>query len=108
VDFDETLRALLGLMGSVVSVHIRQPGSRAAPAVMLVTGRLTAAPDVVEHRPGATEVLFCRIGNGPLLSGFFVDRERFETAYWDDDEDPPNLVIELGGGSELVVREERS
>jgi len=107
VDFDATLGVLLGLMGSVVSVHIRQPGSRAAPAVMLVSGPLTAAPDVVEKRGTTSEVFFCRIGNGPLLSGFFMDRERFVEAHWDDGDDPPSLVIELHGGSEMVVHEER-
>jgi hypothetical protein len=108
VDFDETLHALLGLMGTVVSVHVRHPGSRAAPALMLVTGPLTAAPEVVEQLGGSSEVFFCRIGNGPMLSGFFVDRERFEDAAWDEDEDTPTLVIELNGGTALVVREEKT
>jgi hypothetical protein len=108
VDFDETLRSLLGLMGTTVSVHLRHPGSRAAPALMLVTGKLTAAPEVVEQLGGSSEVFFCRIGNGPMLSGFFLDRERFKTADWDESEDPPRLVIGLRGGSALVVHEERA
>src|SRR4051794_37412848 len=33
VGFDETLAELLGLMGKDVSVHVRSPGSRAAPAL---------------------------------------------------------------------------
>jgi hypothetical protein len=41
-----------------------------------------------------------------LLSGFFLDRERFRRARWDETEDPPRLVIELRGGSALVVSEE--
>ena len=53
-------------------------------------------------------MFFCRIGNGPLLSGFFMDRERFVDAHWDDGDDPPSLVIELHGGSEMVVHEERA
>jgi hypothetical protein len=106
VDFDETLRELLGLMGTVVSVHVRHPGSRAAPALMLVSGPLTAAPEVVEQLGGTSEVFFCRIGNGPMLSGFFLDRERFEGAEWDASDDPRTLVIELNGGTALVVREE--
>ena len=106
MDFDETLNELLGLMGMVVSVHVRHPGSRAAPALILITGKLTAAPEVVEQLGGSSEVFFCRIGNGPLLSGFFVDRERFAGAEWDED-DPPRLVISLRGGGELVVHEER-
>ena len=104
MDFDETLGELLGLMGRDVSVHVRSPGSRAAPALMLVSGTLTAAPEVVEQLGGTGEVFFCRIGNSKLLSGFFLDRERFKRAHWDDDE----LFIELRGGTALVVAQERT
>jgi hypothetical protein len=103
VDFDETLAQLLALMGTTVSVHVRSPGSRAAPALMLVSGTLRSAPEVVEQLGGASEVFFCRVGNGPMLSGFFLDRERFKTAHWDDEE----LYIELRGGTALVVSEEK-
>jgi hypothetical protein len=89
-------------MGRDVSVHVRSPGSRAAPALMLVSGKLRSAPEVVEQLGGSSEVFFCRIGNGPLLSGFFLDRERFRRARWDDKE----LYIELRGGTTLVVAEE--
>jgi hypothetical protein len=99
VDFDATLAALLGLMGREVSVHVRSPGSRAAPALMLVSGTLTAAPEVVEQLGGSSEVFFCRIGNSKLLSGFFLDRERFKNARWDDEQ----LYIALRGGTSLVV-----
>ena len=102
MNFDETLAALLGLMGSDVSVHVRSPGSRAAPALMVVSGKLRSAPEVVEQLGGASEVFFCRIGEGALLSGFFVDRERFKSADWNDDK----LTIELRGGTALVVSEE--
>jgi len=102
VDFDETLAELLGLMGREVSVHVRSPGSRAAPAVMLVTGTLRSAPEVVEQLGGSSEVFFCRIGNSKMLSGFFLDRERFRKARWDDDK----LTIDLRGGTSLVVSEE--
>ena len=102
VGFDETLSALLALMGREVSVHVRSPGSRAAPAVMLVSGTLTAAPEVVEQLGGSSEVFFCRIGNGRMLSGFFLDRERFRRARWDGDD----LYIELRGGMALVVTAE--
>jgi hypothetical protein len=102
VDFDETLAELLGLMGREVSVHVRSPGSRAAPALMLVSGTLTAAPEVVEQLGGSGEVFFCRIGNSKLLSGFFLDRERFKKARRDDNE----LYIELRGGTALVVVQE--
>src|SRR5947208_2146890 len=94
-------------MGLVVSVHVRHPGSRAAPALILITGKLTAAPEVVEQLGGSSEVFFCRIGNGPLLSGFFLDRERFMSARWDKREDPPRLIVKLHGGGSLVVHEER-
>jgi hypothetical protein len=104
VGFDETLAELLGLMGRDVSVHVRSPGSRAAPALMLVSGTLTAAPEVVEQLGGSGEVFFCRIGNGKMLSGFFLDRERFKQARWDDED----LYIELRGGTALVVTEERT
>jgi hypothetical protein len=104
VGFDETLAELLGLMGRDVSVHVRSPGSRAAPALMLVSGTLTAAPEVVEQLGGSGEVFFCRIGNGKMLSGFFLDRERFKQAHWDDED----LYIELRGGTALVVTEERT
>jgi hypothetical protein len=103
VGFDETLAELLGLMGREVSVHVRSPGSRAAPALMLVSGKLRSAPEVVEQLGGTGEVFFCRIGNGPMLSGFFLDRERFRRARWDDTE----LHIELRGGTALVVTEEK-
>jgi hypothetical protein len=99
VDFDETLAELLGLMGKDVSVHVRSPGSRAAPALMLVSGTLRSAPEVVEQLGGASEVFFCRIGNSSMLSGFFLDRERFKTAKWDDQQ----LRIDLRGSTCLVV-----
>jgi hypothetical protein len=102
VGFDETLAELLGLMGREVSVHVRSPGSRAAPALMLVSGTLRSAPEVVEQLGGSSEVFFCRIGNSKMLSGFFLDRERFKAARWHDDE----LTIELRGGTSLVVTEE--
>ena len=102
VDFDETLNALLGLMGTVVAVHVRAPGSRAAPALMLVTGTLRSAPEVVEQLGGDSEVFFCRVGDGPMLSGFFLDRDRFREARQEDGQ----LVIELQGGTALVVGEE--
>jgi hypothetical protein len=104
VGFDETLAQLLGLMGRDVSVHVRSPGSRAAPALMLVSGTLRSAPEVVEQLGGTGEVFFCRIGNGKLLSGFFLDRERFRQARWDENE----LYIELRGGTALVVATEDS
>jgi hypothetical protein len=104
VDFDETLAELLGLMGREVSVHVRSPGSRTAPALMLVSGKLRSAPEVVEQLGGSGEVFFCRIGNGPMLSGFFLDRERFKRGRWDD----KALYIELRGGTDLVVTEEKT
>ena len=103
MDFDETLAELLGLMGREVSVHVRSSGSRAAPALMLVTGTLTSAPEVVEQLGGSSEVFFCRIGNSKMLSGFFLDRERFKQARWEEDA----LYIELRGGTALVVTEEK-
>jgi hypothetical protein len=103
VDFDATLAELLGLMGRDVSVHVRSPGSRAAPALMLVSGTLRSAPEVVEQLGGTGEVFFCRIGDGPMLSGFFLDRERFRRAGWADS----TLHIELRGGTALVVTEEK-
>lgn len=103
MDFDETLAELLGLMGREVSVHVRSPGSKAAPALMLVSGKLRSAPEVVEQLGGSSEVFFCRIGNGPMLSGFLLDRERFRSARWEDDE----LYIQLRGDTALVVTEEK-
>src|SRR3954452_18471726 len=102
VGFDETLAELLGLMGKEVSVHVRSPGSRAAPALMLVSGTLRSAPEVVEQLGASSEVFFCRIGNSKMLSGFFLDRERFKKAQWA----PAKLTIELRWGTSLVVTEE--
>ncbi len=104
MDFDETLAELLGLMGRDVSVHVRSPGSRAAPAVMLVSGQLRSAPEVVEQLGGSSEVFFCRIGNGSMLSGFFLDRERVRRARWEDGQ----LHIQLAAGMTLVVSEEKA
>src|SRR3954465_12276494 len=101
VGFAEALAELLGLMGKEVSVHVRSPGSRAAPALMLVSGTLRSAPEVVEQLGGAGEGFFCRIGDGPLLSGFFLDRARFRSASWEDHA----LHIELRGGTALVLAE---
>ena len=106
MDFDETLHELLGLMGREVAVHVRTPGSRSAPALMLVSGTLRSAPEVVEQLGGSGEVFFCRIGNGPMLSGFFLDRERFRKARWEDVDDMRRLVIDLRGNTSLVVSEE--
>jgi hypothetical protein len=56
----------------------------------------------VEQLGGSSEVFFCSIGNGPMLSGFFLDRERFRKARWDEQA----LYIDLRGGTQLVVAEE--
>ncbi|MEA2142216.1 MAG: hypothetical protein QOI64_646, partial [Solirubrobacteraceae bacterium] len=106
MDFEATLVALHGLMGKRVSVHVRLPGSRTAPALMLVTGTLRAAPEVVEQEGGRGEVFFCTVGRGPGLTGFFLDRNRFRKARWDKGAERPSLLIDLGGGARLVVEDE--
>jgi hypothetical protein len=106
VDFEATLLALHGLMGKRVSVHVRLPGSRTAPALMLVTGTLRAAPEVVEQEGGKGEVFFCTVGRGPGLTGFFLDRSRFKKARWDNKTERPTLLIDLGAGARLVIEDE--
>ena len=84
MDFDETLRELLGLMGTEVvgaRALARQP--RGAGADARQRARCARRPEVVEQLGGSSEVFFCRIGNGPMLSGFFLDRERFRSARWE-------------------------
>jgi hypothetical protein len=106
VDFEATLGALHGLMGKRVSVHVRLPGSRTAPALMLVTGKLRAAPEVVEQDGDRGEVFFCTVGGGPGLTGFFLDRNRFRQARWDRGSGHKTLLIDLGSGARLVVEDE--
>lgn len=108
MDFEATLHALHGLMGNTISVHVRLPGSKTAPALMLVTGTLRAAPEVVEQRGERGEVFFCTVGSGPGLTGFFLDRARFRRASWENGPARPTLVIDLGAGAALVVEDEEA
>jgi hypothetical protein len=75
---------------------------------MLVTGKLRAAPEVVEGSPSTAEVFFCTVGTGPGLTGFFLDRNRFRKARWDKNAERPTLLIDLGREARLVVEDEES
>ena len=86
-------------MGQSISVHIRLPGSRNAPGLMLVTGVLHSAPEVVEQQGGESEHFFFRVGDGPNLAGFFLDPHRFRGAEWDD----TRLIVRLVNDVDIVV-----
>lgn len=86
-------------MGQSISVHIRLPGSRHAPGLMLVTGVLEAAPEVVEQQGGESEHFFFQVGDRSQLAGFFLDPNRFRGADWDDN----RLVISLVNDVDIVV-----
>ena len=86
-------------MGESISVHTRLPGSRNAPGLMLVTGVLHSAPEVVEQQGGDAEHFFFRVGEGPGLAGFFLDPHRFRGAEWDEG----RLVISLVNDVGIVV-----
>ena len=86
-------------MGQSISVHIRLPGSKNAPGLMLVTGVLHSAPEVVEQQGGEGEHFFFRVGESSNLAGFFLDPNRFRGAGWDDN----RLVIALVNDVDIVV-----
>jgi hypothetical protein len=91
-------------MGERIWVHARLPGSRNAPGLMLVSGVLESAPEVVQNLGGDGEHFFFRVGADGSLAGFFLDPNRFRGASWDDSHDPPWLVIQLVHGAEIVVQ----
>ena len=97
--FEETLTALLDFMGESISVHVRLPGSRNAPGLMLVTGVLHSAPEVVEQQGGEGEHFFFRVGDSANLAGFFLDPNRFRGAGWEEG----RLVIALVNDVDIVV-----
>ena len=86
-------------MGQRVLVHIRLPGSPSAPALMLMTGVLHSAPEVVEDQGGTVEHFFFQVGEGSTLDGFLLDPNRFRGADWDDD----RLVISFVNDVDIVV-----
>lgn len=91
-------------MGEEISVHVRLPGSPHAPGLMIVGGLLHSAPEVVEQQGGRSEHFFFRVGDGGGLAGFFLDRNRFRGASWDEGQDPAWLVIRLVNEVEIVVQ----
>ena len=86
-------------MGQPISVHIRLPGSKNAPGLMLVTGILHSAPEVVERQGGEGEHFFFQVGDRANLAGFFLDPNRFRGADWDES----RLVISLVNDVDIVV-----
>lgn len=86
-------------MGERISVHVRLPGSKNAPGLMLVTGVLRSAPEVVEQQGGESEHFFFRVGDNSNLAGFFLDPNRFRGADWDEE----RLIIRLVNDVDIVV-----
>jgi hypothetical protein len=102
LDYEETLGALLGLIGRRVSVDVypsqepRRPG-----AVAGFVGELRQATDM-QHPDDATarEALLLQVGEGADASYMLIEQEHFVAGTWRPTvtgQDEPALLIDVGG-----------
>jgi hypothetical protein len=102
VDYEETLGALLGLIGRRVSVDVYPSQERARPeAAAGFVGELRQATDM-QHPddPAAREALLLQVGEGADASYMLIEQEHFVTGMWQPTvggQDEPALLIDVGG-----------
>jgi hypothetical protein len=112
VTYDEALAALLGFMGKPVTVIIRSPGNPAVPGLAQFYGVLAAAEDMADagREVGldftGQDWMHFHFQGRSLTEGFFVDRDRFIDAQWDEAEPVPRLDIHLVNEITVSINDE--
>ena len=102
MDYEETLAALLRLIGRRVSVDVYPPPERGRPgAVAGFVGELRHATDM-QHPDdvAAREALLLQVGEGAEASYMLVEQEHFVAGAWLPDaggQEEPALLIDVGG-----------
>jgi hypothetical protein len=102
VDYEETLGALLALIGRRVSVDVYPSHEGAGPgAVAGFVGVLRQATDMQHPDDAAApEALLLQVGEGADASYLLLEQERFAAAIWRppaEGQDEAALVIDVGG-----------
>lgn len=112
MDYDDTLQAILSLMGKRVTVNLMMPGNPHLPGIAVFNGTLGGGTDLGHeaHRQGwdigGEDPFFFSFRELPALNGFFFDRRRFVASRWRKDGPMPSLEISLTGGLDLVILDE--
>ncbi len=108
MDFEDTLGALLALLGRDLLVEVRAPGDL---EVATLRGTLAAGDDLGEFEraqgvggPGHDRLLFT-MREHPFPEGFYLDRRTFEFAEWQRELPDPELRITLVSGVVVAVIE---
>ena len=102
MDYEETLGALLALIGRRVSVDVYplQEGGRPGPVAGFV-GVLRQATDMQHPDDAAArEALLLQVGEGADASYMLLEQERFAAGTWRPavgGQDEPALLIDVGG-----------
>jgi hypothetical protein len=100
MDYEETLGALLGLIGRRVSVDVYPPQERGQPgAVAGFVGELRQATDMQHPDDAAArEALLLQVGEGAEASYMLIEQEHFVAGAWRvAGQEEPVLLIDLGG-----------
>jgi hypothetical protein len=98
VTFDETLAALVALVGQRVEVHVMDAG-QTPHLVATFGGRLQAGYSMTGGEPSETEAILVRLDAGKETAAISLDREVFEGAIAHED---GAITLQLGG-VELVI-----
>jgi hypothetical protein len=102
VDYEETLGALLGLIGRRVSVNVYPPQESGRPgAVAGFVGELRQATDMQHPDDAAArEALLLQVGEGAEASYMLIEQEHFVAGAWratGGGQEEPALLIDVGG-----------
>ena len=102
MDYEQTLGALLGLIGRRVSVDVHPSHERGRPgAVAGFVGELRQATDMQHPDDAAArEALLLQVGEGADASYMLIEQEHFAAGAWQPTpggQDEPALLIDVGG-----------
>lgn len=112
MDYDDTLKEILGLMGKQVTVNVMLPGNPNLPGIAVFNGTLGGGTDLGHEADrqgwdiGGEDPFFFNFRELPALNGFFFDRRRFVASRWRTDGPAPSLEISLAGGVDVVILDE--
>jgi len=103
MDYNETLAALLGMMGKNVVVRITPDVAGAPPVLVAMEGTLDCAPD---HTENTTDEIKERLGEARFFQldnerfGFYLSPSVFKDAQWDPFE---TVLTVRQAGAEILV-----
>ena len=112
MDYDDTLKAILSLMGKRVTVNLMMPGNPHLPGIAVFNGTLGRGTDLGHEADrqgwdiGGEDPFFFGFRELPPLNGFFFDRRRFVASRWREDGPLPSLEISFTGGLDVVILDE--